>query len=218
MTDTRPAHPRRASLPRVLLIAGTLALCGVAYAYAVHPNLFPKNFGVVDDGRLYRAGELTPAATRTVVEQNHIKTIIDLGAYDKDPAGERAAERTAKALGVERHVFRLEGDGRGNPNAYVEALRIITDPARQPVLVHCSAGAQRTGACVILYRTIVQGKNRADVMTEAYTHQHDPADNPFLKPYLDEWAEQIERAFKAGPNVLIDGQPKAEITSPAKDQ
>lgn len=218
MTGSTCAATRGSGLARVLLIAGLLVLGGVAYAYAIHPNLFLKNFGVVDDGKLYRAGELTPAATRTVVEQNKIKTIIDLGAYDKDPAGERAAERTAKALGVERRVFRLEGDGRGNPNAYVETLRIITDPSKQPVLVHCSAGAQRTGACVILYRTIVQGRSRADVMAEAYTHLHDPADNPYLTPYLDEWAQQIERAFRAGPDVLIDGQPKAEIVSPAKDQ
>jgi tyrosine-protein phosphatase SIW14 len=202
------------------LLAGLLALGGIgslAYAKLVRPNIVPKNFGVVDEGKLYRSGELTPSATKLVVDQNHIRTIVDLGAYDIDPAGERVAERTAKSLGVERRVFRLNGDGTGNPNAYVEALRIITDPAKQPVLVHCSAGSERTGTCVILYREIVQSAkwNSPELLEEARRFKHDPARNPRMAPYLEEWGRQIESAFKSG--AAIEGQPKAEITSPARE-
>jgi protein tyrosine/serine phosphatase len=194
------------------------ALAGVgtlAYAKLVRPNLVPKNFGVVEAGRLYRSGELTPAATRLVVEQDHIRTIVDLGAYDIDPAGERVAERTAAALGVERHVFRLNGDGTGNPNAYVEALRILTDPAKQPALVHCSAGSQRTSACVLLYREIVEGRPFLADMGEALEHGHDPAKNTRMRPYLEQWHAKIGEAFRTG--TLIDGQPRAEIVSPGRD-
>jgi protein tyrosine phosphatase (PTP) superfamily phosphohydrolase (DUF442 family) len=187
---------------------------GLGYAKLVRPNIVPKNFGVVDEGKLYRSGELTPAATERVVADHHVRTIIDLGGYDHDPVGERLAERTAEALGVERRVFRLQGDGTGNPNAYVEALRIITDPAKQPVLVHCSAGSQRTGACVLLYREIVQGKPFEGQMGEAYEHGHDPASNPKLRPYLEQWHVKIGEAFRS--ETLIDGEPKAEIVSPAK--
>jgi hypothetical protein len=203
-------------LTRILLL--TLAVLGLGtlgYAKIVRPNIVPKNFGVVDPGKLYRSGWLTPAATRQVVEANHIKTIVDLGGYDIKPAGERIAERTARSLNVERHVFRLSGDGTGNPNAYVEALRIITDPARQPVLVHCSAGSERTGVCVLLYREIVQGRPFESDFAETYAHGHDPARNTKLKPYLEQWHTKIADAFKSG--TPIDGQPKAEITSPAKE-
>lgn len=197
-------------------ITAAIAAAGAVTAKVILPTIVPKNFGVVEPGRLYRAGELTPAATDRVIREHHIRTIVDLGAYDKDPAGERVAERTASALGVERRVFRLEGDGTGNPNAYVEALRIITDPARQPVLVHCSAGSERTGACILLYRTIVQGRTRDEVFHESLEHKHDPSRNTRLRPYLDEWTGAIERAFRSSPDVLIDGQPKAEIVSPAR--
>jgi protein tyrosine/serine phosphatase len=192
-----------------------VGLGSLGYAKLVRPNLIPKNFGVVDAGKLYRSGELTPAATKRVVEENHIKTIVDLGAYDVDPAGERIADRTAASLGVERHVFRLNGDGTGNPNAYVEALRILTDPAKQPALVHCSAGSQRTSACVLLYREIVQGKPFLADMSEALEHGHDPAKNARLRPYLEEWHAKIAEAFRSG--GMIEGQPKAEIVSPGKD-
>jgi hypothetical protein len=205
--------------PRLIVavaVCGGLGLLG--YAKLVRPNLTPKNFGIVDEGKLYRSGELTPAATRRVVEEKHIRTIVDLGGYDLDPAGERIAERTAAALNVERHVFRLNGDGTGNPNAYVEALRILSDPAKQPALVHCSAGSQRTGACVILYRTIVQGKGKgcgAELLAEAAEYGHDPKKNVRLAPYLSEWCDKIEGAFNSG--TLIDGQPRAEIESPAHE-
>lgn len=192
--------------------------CGLGalgYAKVVRPNIVPKNFGVVEPGLLYRSGELTPATTRRVVEENKIRTIVDLGGFSDDPPAEQVAARTAKALGVERRVFRLEGDGRGNPNAYVEALRIIADPSKQPVLVHCSAGSERTGACVILYRHIVQQKGRwcaADLIEEARRFKHDPQRNEAMRPYLDEWVDKIEKAYRDG--TLIEGQPKAEI-SPA---
>jgi hypothetical protein len=90
----------------------------------------------------------------------------------------------------------------------------MTDPSKQPVLVHCSAGSERTSGCVLLYRKIVQGKPIESQWHEAYEHRHDPKDNPHLKAYLDEWAPKIEAAFKAG--QLVEGQPKAEIVSPAK--
>lgn len=200
-----------------LIVAGVAAGGGaLVYAKVVRPNIVPKNFGVVEEGLLYRSGELTPAATERVVGARHIRTIIDLGGYDGNEVGERVAQRTADALGVERRVFRLEGDGTGNPNAYVEALRIITDPAKQPVLVHCSAGSQRTSACVLLYREIVQGKPFAGQMNEAYQHGHDPARNTKLRPYLEQWHEKIGEAFKRG--TEIEGQPKAEIVRPAKKQ
>ncbi len=191
-------------------------ICGggaLTYAKVIRPHVVPKNFGVVEEGKLYRAGELTVSATRKVVEERHIKTIIDLGAYSDSPVEERIARQTAEALGVERRVFRLEGDGTGNPNAYVEALRIITDPSKQPVLVHCSAGSQRTSACVLLYREIVQGKAIPTQMDEAYAHGHDPKKNTRMKPYLEQWHEKIAAAFRAG--TLIDGQPRAEIDPPA---
>ena len=222
LTGSTPAKPRESAsgLSRLgppLLAGAAIALAIVAYVQLIHPNIFPRNFGVVEEGSIYRAGRLTPGAVHRLVEQHGIKTIVDLGAYDKDLTGERIAERTAKSLGIERRVFRLEGDGRGNPNAYVEALRIIADPAKQPVLVQCSAGSQRTSTCIILYRTIVQGKSREEVMTDAYLHGHDPKDNPHLAPYLDEWAPKIEAAYKAGQGVLIEGRDKAEIVSPAKE-
>ena len=173
-----------------------LAVAAAAWFGGVRWHFEPKNFGVVEPGVLYRAAALTPAATRRVHDDYRIKTIVDLGAFDRDPEGERVAQQTAEALGIKRLVFNLEGDGTGNPNAYVKALSVINDPASQPVLVHCASGAQRTGGCVILYKEFVKGVPFDRAYDEASDYKHDPKRNPRLKPYLTQWQDRIAEAWR----------------------
>ena len=45
-------------------------------------------------------------------------------------------------------------------------LRVVGDPARVPVFVHCSHGADRTGALVAIYRVVVQGWDEEEAIRE----------------------------------------------------
>ncbi|MBX9737173.1 MAG: tyrosine-protein phosphatase [Phycisphaerales bacterium] len=182
----------------VVLVATLLGAGGWVLRFGVRDNVLPRNYGVVDEGLVYRTGRLTPAATETVVKRHGIKTIIDLGAYEGIPDDERLAQRTAESLGVKRHVFTLDGDGTGHPMGYVEALRLITDPANQPVLIHCAAGAQRTTVCVMMYEKLVNNVPLEETLKVSMDHKHDPKDNPKLWPYIQRWAAEIERAYRDG--------------------
>ncbi|MFN7395387.1 MAG: fused DSP-PTPase phosphatase/NAD kinase-like protein [bacterium] len=185
-----------------ILLVGVLVFLGAWTArYNFRDNLVPRNFGVVDEGVLYRAGRLTPAQTKALVERHKIKTIIDLGAYRAGSTDERNAQRTAEALGVARFTFTLQGDGSGDPNDYAQALRIIAKPEFQPVLVHCAAGAQRTSACVVFYREIVQGRGIEESLPEALRYKHDPAKNPVLEPYIRQWHAAIAKAVREGGSI-----------------
>jgi protein tyrosine/serine phosphatase len=200
------------TLAVVVVLAGTGGLVAAQWR-----DILPKRFGVVAEGKVYRSGELTPKAMRTIVERHKIKTIIDLGADEPGTPDDVRAQRTADALGVTRFVFRdmssgagtnglannvLIGDATGNPNAYVQALRIMTDPARQPVLVHCGAGTQRTGCVVILYRHIIEGVPTEAAFPEAARFDHDPVKNPKLTGMLERWGKPIEDALKNGGQVI----------------
>lgn len=208
---------------RPLSLVVFFVLLGIAVGWVVRynfrDNLIPRNFAVVDEGKLYRSGRLTPAATKSVVEAHAIKTIIDLGAYEGIPADEKLAQQTAEALGVRRITFTLDGDGTGHPMGYVEALRIIRDPANQPVLVHCAAGAQRTSVCVMLYRSLTQGASYEQSLDEAMDHKHDPKKNPKLWPYVQQWGKLIEQAVKDGGTIEAPQfrayKPAVTATSPA---
>jgi protein tyrosine/serine phosphatase len=48
----------------------------------------------------------------------------------------------------------------------VRFLRIVTDPKRVPVLVHCQAGADRTGTMCAVYRIAVQGWSVEEALRE----------------------------------------------------
>jgi hypothetical protein len=217
---TGPAHlPPRTGIRRAASAALVILALAAFVLIASWHSLFPENFGEVFPGILYRSADLTPAATDLVHSRHHIRTIVDLGAYHPGSPEEATAQRTADALGVRRYVFRLEGDGTGNPNAYVAALRVIADPANQPVLVHCAAGAQRTSGCVILYHHYFEGRSIEDVYPESFGFRHSPRKNPRLRPYLDRWVGAIDAALRTGSHVpgfdpLDAGSPIVLPTTP----
>jgi protein tyrosine/serine phosphatase len=199
-----------------ILIASMVFLGAWTLRYNVRDNVIPRNFGIVEPGVLYRSGRLTPAQTEAIVRERKIKTIIDLGAYLGKPIEERTAQRTAEALGVARFTFDLAGDGTGDPNDYVQALKIIANPEFQPVLVHCAAGAQRTSACVMFYKEIFRQQPIETTYAGSSDYKHDPEDNPNLKPYVMQWRDDIAQALRDGktipytPPTVAPHQPKAD--------
>jgi tyrosine-protein phosphatase SIW14 len=48
----------------------------------------------------------------------------------------------------------------------VAFLRVVADPARAPIFVHCSHGADRTGAMTAVYRIVVQGWDKEEAIRE----------------------------------------------------
>ena len=48
----------------------------------------------------------------------------------------------------------------------LQFLKIATDPKRQPLLVHCRHGADRTGTMVAAYRVVVQGWSKDQALAE----------------------------------------------------
>lgn len=180
------------------MVLAALAVAAGVLAAVSRRDLFPKRFAEVDPGKVYRSGQLTPEAFRRVVERHGIKTIIDLGSFEPGTRGETRNARTAAALGVRRVVGDLEGDGTGNPNWYVAALRVMLDPASQPVLVHCGAGTERTGLTVALYEKMTRGQALDEGMRRACAHGHNPARNPKLELVAREWGERIEAAVRSG--------------------
>lgn len=180
-----------------LIIVALLAVAALGYAKVVAPSLEPRRFSEVVPGQIYRSGRVTPGALARVVGEHQIKTIIDLGASPPGSDGERREQKTAEALGVKRVSLWLEGDSRGDPNNYVYALRLMTDPAARPVLVHCSAGTERTGCAVILYRHLIEGVDLEKALAEATEKGHDTG-NPHLRMMVETFKEPVRESLRTG--------------------
>ena len=166
---------------------------------ALRDRFIPKRWGVVQEGKIYRSGQLSRHLVKRVLQTNHIQTVVDL-TFDNPEDANHTAELAAIAeLGIERKLCPLDSDGTGDAHIYAQAVSAVAAAAREgkPVLVHCVAGAQRTGGVVALYRLLIEGRSPAFVLDEMQRYKYDPARSPRLQAYLNahigEIAEDLVR-------------------------
>ena len=200
---TPPARARRRGWA-VATVAVLLAIAGpVAWNNGLRDALRPKNFGVVEPGRLYRSGQLSHWQVRHVLADHRITRIVSLVGRGGHPADVAAELRAAGELHVRRDVFPLGGDGTGQVAQYVGAVTAVAaaQKAGQPTLVHCVAGAQRTGGVIALYELLVEHRPAADVYAEMHRFGHDPRDNPKLLAYLNAHMGEIAAALAANGTI-----------------
>lgn len=106
---------------------------------------------------LYRSAQPSAAGMKGV-EALGVKTVLSLRSFHSD---RREARGTTLALvRVRFDTWDVDED------ELVEALRVIRDPARQPVLVHCQHGADRTGMIVALHRIVFEGWSKQEAIDE----------------------------------------------------
>lgn len=182
------------------LLIALLAIAALAANFkpAVRYNVFPRNFGVVEEGKVYRSGQMSPAQFRAVHERHGFRTLVDLGSHERGTRGDRRNQRIADSLGLPRYRFDLIGDATGNPNEYVQVLRLMTDPERQPVLVYCGAGSERTSCAVILYDHIKHGTSFEEGLAGAEDFKHQPHRSPRLREVVETYGAAIIEAYRTG--------------------
>ncbi len=137
-------HDETAPVPRPENWAQPVELEGV-------PNLYKLS----DD--LYRSAQ--PSAEGVAnLEEMGIKTIVNLRLLTSD-------RDEMEGSGLEYVHIRTKAWHAEEEEA-VEFLRIVTDPDRVPVLVHCNLGSDRTGTMCAVYRIAVQGWSKEDAIEE----------------------------------------------------
>lgn len=121
--------------------AVAITLPGVPNLYRVSPVL-------------YRSAQPTEAGFAELAKLG-IKSVVNLRSESEDPKLD-----WAKQYWIKTRAFALTAE------QIQEFLDIVSDPANQPVLVHCRYGADRTGAMVAAYRVRIQGWSNADAVKE----------------------------------------------------
>ena len=111
-----------------------------------------RRFVVVEPGVLYRSNRMDDEQLTQIIHRYGIKTIFSL-TFTRSKEIQAVCDR----LGVKRYFHYMPGNGAGPDEAYLRFLEVMQNSANHPVLVHCSAGVQRTGGAVVLYRVIEQG-------------------------------------------------------------
>ncbi len=175
----------------VALAIGLLTVVGIGglvlWVDGVRYRFLPKNFGTVEEGLIYRSGQIHGAIIEDVLVDHHIQTVIDLSG-DSGRSHEDAELAVVDHLGIEKLTLAgLDGHGLGPIESYAQAFcRLVKErQAGRPVLVHCRAGSQRTGALIALYRVLVQGWTPDQAYAEYLRYRRRPPSSNDLFDHLN---------------------------------
>lgn len=183
LTESEPTNPRH--IQRRIWLIAVVALAGAFGLAWFQSRALPKRFGVVEPGRLYRSGTVTPAQLETLSHDYHIHTVLSLLNAD---APETVAEHeAAKKLGLRWINVPLPGNGASTSQQREQIKKVLFDDSLAPLLVHCAAGTNRTGLAVGMYRLYRDDWTLDEVRTEM--HRFDFED--------DAHHENLREALKA---------------------
>jgi protein tyrosine/serine phosphatase len=153
--DTERGRETRAELLKAKPAPSTTAPRPDTWAKPLTVAGLPNLHKVSDN--LYRCAQPSAEGFRNLGPLG-IKTVVSLRAFHSD--------RTLlgdTAVAYERIDMK---SWHPEEEDVVRFLRIVNDPKRVPVLVHCQHGADRTGTMCAMYRIAVQGWSKDDALRE----------------------------------------------------
>lgn len=165
-------------------VALVLFILFAAFVYRSSVFRISKNFGVVDDGRLYRSAQLNEKELVEIVKKYHIKTVVSLrGSTGRTFFYEPEAETLAK-LGVRFESIGMSDDWYPHQDE-VKKLAQIYLHADGPILIHCRVGADRTGMAAALYDRIIKKESIEESMGElSFRYWHVRAFHPAMSDFI----------------------------------
>jgi protein tyrosine/serine phosphatase len=126
------------------------AVASAASANAALANIRIDNFGRIN--RNYFRGAQPEGRDYADLAALGVKTVIDL-TQDGDP------QESSDARSVGMKFYRIPMTTHETPSAekIAQFLKLVEDPANQPVYVHCQGGRHRTGVMTAVYRMTDDG-------------------------------------------------------------
>lgn len=133
---------------RILAISALcLGTAGTGYAANIWMT---NNFGTVVAGEVYRSAQPGEAQLAAYKKAYGVRTVINLRGENETASWYRTEKDASRKLGLIHIDFGMRSSKALSPG---EAKRLvqIMESAEKPLLIHCKAGADRTGLASALY-------------------------------------------------------------------
>ncbi len=166
---------KRTMQPRRYRIIGIVLSVGFAIAITWKFAFSTYHFATVHEGVLYRDGVHTIREFKIAVRKAKPKTVVRL----IDEAEQKIEPSISESVYCQEHGIAIldlpiKLGGWPMPEQVNAFLNLVTDPNRQPVLVHCAQGVRRTGMMVAAYQESILGYDTARAKSEILTFGHSP--------------------------------------------
>jgi len=140
---------------RILNVFGFLAVvAGGYYLYL----LATDNFHTVVAGEVYRSSQPSAAAIARIEGKYGIRTILNLRGENGKHGWYESEIAQSTALGIKHIDFKMNSSRELTPDQALQLIAIMRD-APKPLLIHCQAGADRTGLASALYLAAIARKS-----------------------------------------------------------
>jgi protein tyrosine/serine phosphatase len=182
----------------IALIAGLTTAAIWLHNSINQDDAMPKRWGVVEPGLIYRSGQSSAGLIRKILQEHNIAVIVDLAGDDSANKDQQAEKQAAAELGIKILRYRLQGNGTGDIENYARAIAAIVDARNngKPVLVHCGAGAQRTGGVIACYRVLVEKKPPSFAYAEMMRYDWNPRKDKVLLTYINGHMAELASLLK----------------------
>ena len=145
------------------------------------------NVHQIGTSEVYRSAQLSASGFESVIEDHKIKTVINLRGAQQNSDWYDAERATSAKRGVIYIDLPLSANEEPD-NAKLDHLIETMREAEKPLLIHCEAGADRSGLAAALYRRVIKGEpyeKAAEELSFRYGHF----------PWLTSRTGAMDRAF-----------------------
>jgi protein tyrosine/serine phosphatase len=176
-------HPGKKRRNRVTLgAAGALLIVILSLGAYVLYEVAQSNFHTVAPGQVYRSSRMNPDSLARTIQSHQIKSVLSL-------IGPSLVESNAVRQSGAMYYDISISDRHAVTDQSMDEIVTILRAAPKPLLIHCKAGADRTGLAASLYHYAIEGQpadQADDSLTLLYGH---------LPPWLGFASRAMDESF-----------------------
>jgi protein tyrosine phosphatase (PTP) superfamily phosphohydrolase (DUF442 family) len=168
----------------IALVAGGILM----WTHVVRDYLVVKKWGVVVPGVAYRSGQISQHLIHRTLKDHAIHHVICMTSPDCRDDDQQAELQAVRELQADHIFLPLNGRGVGNVDHFTDAVTLYSKAIQrgEPVLVHCHAGAQRTGGIVAAYRLLIEKRSPEFVIQELQSYGWNRRRDQILLDFVNE--------------------------------
>ena len=114
------------------------------------------NFHPINPGEAYRSAQLDQDELKYYIRKFDIRSIINMRGKENGKSWYMEELKTCRNLSVRHFDIKFSPKKAPSPRRTLELLRLFRIVPR-PVLIHCQAGADRSGLAAALWKVVIDG-------------------------------------------------------------